>query len=194
MNTEQLKDFKKPPESYWLSSTQPLNYPALDGDIEVDILIIGGGLAGIACAYQLLGQGASLAILEGNTVLGGVTAHTTAKITSQHGLIYDKSKPPWEMSWLSNTPMPINGRHEIKKFQTSMIYNAITLNLPVFTRKTIENREGSQCNRSWHQASFVDSIPFNMPIKGAVRFDIGPVSSSEFGLGVVNVANRSSNI
>ena len=69
-----------------------LNYPALDGDIEVDILIIGGGLAGIACAYQLLGQGASLAILEGNTVLGGVTAHTTAKITSQHGLIYDKIK------------------------------------------------------------------------------------------------------
>ena len=46
MNTEQLKDFKKPPESYWLSSAAPeLSCPGRD--IEVDILIIGGGLAGL---------------------------------------------------------------------------------------------------------------------------------------------------
>lgn len=39
--------------SYWLSSTPITNYPTLTEDIDVDIAIVGGGLAGISCAYLL---------------------------------------------------------------------------------------------------------------------------------------------
>lgn len=193
MNTEQLKDFKKPPESYWLSSTQPLNYPALDGDIEVDILIIGGGLAGIACAYQLLGQGASLAILEGNTVLGGVTAHTTAKITSQHGLIYDKIKTTMgdELAqqyadanqWAIHEIKRISDKHDIQ-------CDYVTESAYIFTQEEKQlqkiEKEVNAAADLGIKASFVDSIPFNMPIKGAVRFDDqARFHPLKFGLGVV---------
>ena len=45
-----LKDL---PQSYWLASTPKTDYPTLDEDIDVDIVIVGGGLAGISCAYLL---------------------------------------------------------------------------------------------------------------------------------------------
>ena len=54
------------------------------------MLIIGGGLAGILCAYRLAQTGIDYILIEADTVANGVTRNTTAKITSQHGLIYNK--------------------------------------------------------------------------------------------------------
>ena len=54
------------------------------------MLIIGGGLAGILTAYMLEGEGIDYMLLEGDGICQKTTANTTAKITSQHGLIYDK--------------------------------------------------------------------------------------------------------
>ena len=62
----------------------------LSENISTDILIIGGGIAGILCAYELERRNADYMLVTGGTLCDGVTAHTTAKITAQHGLIYDK--------------------------------------------------------------------------------------------------------
>ncbi|NLY45013.1 MAG: FAD-dependent oxidoreductase [Tissierella sp.] len=82
--------FKNMPESYWLASTESTNYKELDEDIGVDIAIIGGGMVGILSAYQLEKQGFKIAIIEAENIVQSTTAHTTAKLTSQHGLIYQK--------------------------------------------------------------------------------------------------------
>ena len=82
--------FINPPRSYWIASTSVTDYPALDRDIKVDAAIIGGGIAGITTAFLLKREGLKVAIIEANHIIQGATAHTTAKITSQHGLIYDK--------------------------------------------------------------------------------------------------------
>lgn len=87
-----LDIFKKPPNSYWLASTGKTNYPTLNKDINVDIAIIGGGMAGILCGYKLQEEGFNIAILESGNIVESTTAHTTAKLTSQHNLIYDKIK------------------------------------------------------------------------------------------------------
>jgi glycine/D-amino acid oxidase-like deaminating enzyme/nitrite reductase/ring-hydroxylating ferredoxin subunit len=58
--------------------------------INTDVAVIGGGLAGILTAYLLQERGLSVVVLECNEVGSGMTKNTTAKITSQHGLIYDK--------------------------------------------------------------------------------------------------------
>lgn len=82
--------FKNMPKSYWLSSTESTNYPALNEDVDVDIAIVGGGMVGILSAYKLEKQGFKIAIIEAENIVQSTTAHTTAKLTSQHGLIYDK--------------------------------------------------------------------------------------------------------
>lgn len=84
--------FKDPPQSYWMASTPGTEYPALKENMEVDVAIVGGGFVGITCAYLLKKEGLKVAVLEADKILQGTTGHTTAKITSQHGLIYDKTK------------------------------------------------------------------------------------------------------
>lgn len=76
--------------SIWSSDTEIKQFPTLDKDIKTDVLIIGGGVAGILTAYELSKCGVDYILIEKNHILNGVTANTTAKITSQHGLIYHK--------------------------------------------------------------------------------------------------------
>lgn len=77
---------------YWITSTADTNYPILDTDIEVDVAIVGGGLVGIMSAYFLKDEGINIALIDAGKIAKGTTGHTTAKITSQHNLIYDKIK------------------------------------------------------------------------------------------------------
>ncbi|MFF2449739.1 FAD-dependent oxidoreductase [Neobacillus sp. NPDC058068] len=55
----------------------------------MDVAIIGAGIAGITSAYLLSKEGLKVASIEARNVLNGTTAHTTAKLTAQHILIYD---------------------------------------------------------------------------------------------------------
>jgi len=47
-------------------------------------------MAGLLCAHFLWRVGADCLLVEGGRVGGGVTKNTTAKITAQHGLLYQK--------------------------------------------------------------------------------------------------------
>jgi glycine/D-amino acid oxidase-like deaminating enzyme/nitrite reductase/ring-hydroxylating ferredoxin subunit len=77
--------------SYWLETApggEP--HPALDEDLDVDVAVIGAGIAGLSTARELARAGRSVAVLEAGRVAAGVTGHTTAKLTALHTLIYDK--------------------------------------------------------------------------------------------------------
>ena len=77
-------------QSLWAQDKMP-EYRSLPGDTQADIAIVGGGLCGLLCAYFLYRKGAdSIVLIDAGELCGGVTAGTTAKITSQHGLIYHK--------------------------------------------------------------------------------------------------------
>ena len=77
-------------ESIWTATSHLPHFPRLQGDISTDVLVIGGGMAGLLCAHQLQRAGVNCIVAEGGTIAGGITKNTTAKITSQHGLIYHK--------------------------------------------------------------------------------------------------------
>ena len=77
-------------ESIWHKTIQLPRFPQLDGDISTDVLIIGGGMAGLLCAYRLKKAGVDCVVAERKRIASGVTGDTTAKLTSQHGLIYSK--------------------------------------------------------------------------------------------------------
>ncbi|ATD54349.1 FAD-dependent oxidoreductase [Clostridium chauvoei] len=77
-------------KSIWSESCNFEKREALKGDIKTDILVIGAGIAGVLIAYMLKESGKDVIVIEGDEIAGGNTKNTTAKITSQHDLIYNK--------------------------------------------------------------------------------------------------------
>ena len=77
-------------QSLWERETMLSSFAPLSGDAKTDVLIVGGGLAGVLCAYFLQKAGVDYCLVEAGEVGAGVTGHTTAKITVQHGLVYHK--------------------------------------------------------------------------------------------------------
>lgn len=76
--------------SLWKATASLPEFPELVGDVRTDVLIIGGGIAGILTAYLLHEKGVRYVLVEKERICSGTTGNTTAKITFQHGLIYDK--------------------------------------------------------------------------------------------------------
>ena len=77
-------------DSIWSRTAKLPRFEPLRADLKTDVLVVGGGMAGLLCAYQLSQAGADCALVEADRLCGGATKNTTAKLTSQHGLIYHK--------------------------------------------------------------------------------------------------------
>ncbi|MFJ5774388.1 FAD-dependent oxidoreductase [Streptomyces sp. NPDC093094] len=79
------------PGSYWLE-TAPGGEPAPppSRDLAVDVAVVGGGMAGLSTAWELVRRGHEVAVLEAGRIAGGVTGRTTAKLTALHTLVYDR--------------------------------------------------------------------------------------------------------
>lgn len=76
-------------KSYWIDSVKnKKSYPQLNKDLNVDVCIIGGGLVGISTAYNLKNVNLKTIVLEKDKIGVSTSGHSTAKVTSQHGLIY----------------------------------------------------------------------------------------------------------
>lgn len=76
--------------SLWNETVTRPAFPTLESDTETDVLIIGGGIAGILTAYFLQQNDVPYVLVEKDRICGGTTGNTTAKITFQHGLCYHK--------------------------------------------------------------------------------------------------------
>lgn len=73
-------------ESLWRTGELP-KFPRLKEDRKTDVLIIGGGLPGLLCAFFLKNAGVDCILVEENRICSGITGNTTAKLTAQHGMI-----------------------------------------------------------------------------------------------------------
>ena len=76
--------------SLWSETATLPSFEQLNKNIKTDVLIIGGGITGILTAHYLQQAGINYVLVEADTICSGITKNTTAKITSQHGLIYHK--------------------------------------------------------------------------------------------------------
>ncbi|HBI6222925.1 TPA: FAD-dependent oxidoreductase [Clostridium perfringens] len=77
-------------KSVWSESCKFRKRDALNKDIKTDVLVIGAGIAGVLTAYMLKQKGREVVLIDAAEIASGNTKNTTAKITSQHDLIYSK--------------------------------------------------------------------------------------------------------
>ncbi|MBL8271647.1 NAD(P)/FAD-dependent oxidoreductase [Steroidobacter sp.] len=64
----------------WMNVSLP-EFPALERDIEVDVVVVGAGLTGITTAYLMTQEGVRVALIDRERVASADTAHTTAHLT-----------------------------------------------------------------------------------------------------------------
>ena len=76
--------------SLWKYQTTDIKSKRIQPGLHRDVIVIGAGMAGLLTAYYLQKNGLKVLILEAGTIASGQTESTTAKITSQHDLKYNK--------------------------------------------------------------------------------------------------------
>ena len=75
-------------KSLWEKQDSHRHWPQLKEDKTVQVLVIGGGMAGVLCAWKLQQAGKKVILVEAERVGGGITAKTTAVLTAQHDYLY----------------------------------------------------------------------------------------------------------
>ena len=159
-------------KSIW--SEEPLlRFPQLRSNIKTDVLIIGGGMAGLLCGYQLQKAGVSCVIAEANHIAGGITRNTTAKVTCQHGLCYSKLVSKFG-SGLAGLYLEANEQALLQlrtlakqidcnwKDQDNFVYSTTDL-------QKLE-QELSVLGHLGYPAELAENLPLPFPTVGAVKF------------------------
>lgn len=160
-------------ESIWKKDASLPEFPRLEGDLETDILVIGGGLAGLLCAWELSRAGVRCVLAEADRLCRGVTGNTTAKITSQHGLIYHKLLQTFgaekaALYYQANQAALERYRTLCRELdcefeeKDAFVYDT-------GNPKKLE-KELSALERIGAEADFAEKLPLPFPTAGAVRF------------------------
>jgi glycine/D-amino acid oxidase-like deaminating enzyme/nitrite reductase/ring-hydroxylating ferredoxin subunit len=165
--------------SFWIDTGPPQpSFPRLDGDVRADVAIIGGGIVGITTALLLKERGADVVLLDANRLACGVSGHTTAKVSSQHSMIYSRLRSRFgadgartyaeanEMAlrWIADRVE----REAIEcDFRRRSSYAYVT---SPSARSTAED-EAQAAREAGLAASLVDTTPLPYPVEAAVRVD-----------------------
>jgi glycine/D-amino acid oxidase-like deaminating enzyme/nitrite reductase/ring-hydroxylating ferredoxin subunit len=163
--------------SVWLDSGPPQHeHPALDGDRPADVAVLGGGIVGVTTALLLREAGADVVLLEANRVGHGVTGHTTAKVSSQHGLIYARLRSTFgaagaraygeaneaALAWIA-ARVEQDGIDCDFRRKPSFAY--------VTSKPEQAEQEAQAASDAGLPAHYADTTPLPYDVAGAVRFD-----------------------
>ena len=160
--------------SLWADTAKLPSFPRLEQDLKTDILIIGGGMAGLLCACALNRACADYALIEADSICSGVTRNTTAKITSQHGLIYDKLIREYdeETARLYYEANQAAISH-FRKLAADYPCRMETKSAFVYTTGDSEKleKELRALERIGAKARYWDSLPLSFDVTGAIEFE-----------------------
>lgn len=160
-------------QSLWEQTSRQTEFRRLEQDVKTEVLIIGGGMAGILCAYLLGQAGVPYILLEAETIGSGITKNTTAKITSQHGLIYDKLIREFGLDrarqYLSANEAALQKYRELCRDMDCGFEEKTAYVYSLNDRRKIE-REVAALEKLGHPAEFAEHLPLPFSVAGAIQY------------------------
>ncbi|MDF2523368.1 MAG: hypothetical protein K0R31_1009 [Clostridiales bacterium] len=150
--------------------------PPLQDNINVEVAVIGGGLAGILTAYFLQEHGMNVVVLECRETGSGITKNTTAKITSQHGLIYHKlmmykgEERTWEYA-RANQEAIEKYEEVINQLQIDCDYEVLPNYIYTLDNELRIKQEIEAARKVGLPAIFTRDTTLPFQVKAAVRFE-----------------------
>ncbi|MGM9521683.1 MAG: FAD-dependent oxidoreductase [Oscillospiraceae bacterium] len=160
-------------DTLWTDGTTQKSFPSLCGDADTDVLIIGGGMAGILCTYFLARAGVKCMLVEADKIGHGSTKGTTAVISAQHSTLYSQlidsfSRDVAKGYLEANLEAVKQFRSLSEKFdcdfeeRPSIIYST--------HNEQQMRREANAVNSLGFPAKFTKEVPLGLKAAGAVIF------------------------
>jgi glycine/D-amino acid oxidase-like deaminating enzyme/nitrite reductase/ring-hydroxylating ferredoxin subunit len=164
-----------PGGSVWVETgpDQP-ELPEIDGEVHADVAVLGGGIVGITTALLLAEAGVRVVLMEANQLARGVSGYTTAKVSSQHGMIYSQLRSRFgsggaaaygaaneaALDWIARR-VDSDGIDCDFRRRAAYAYGS---------RPQVED-EVRAAAEAGLPASLAESTPLPFPVEAAVRFD-----------------------
>ena len=161
--------------SIWSDTVKSNEFPTLNKNIKTKVLVIGGGITGILCAYELKKRNIDVVLVEQDTIGKGISKNTTAFITAQHELLYqDIVKNHGLQNAQTYLQLNLKALEEYKKlgeqfdidFQScsSIMFSSSAKNIILKEKETLDNLG--------YKTELIDNIPLkNIDIKLGIKFN-----------------------
>jgi glycine/D-amino acid oxidase-like deaminating enzyme/nitrite reductase/ring-hydroxylating ferredoxin subunit len=164
--------------SLWLDTAQPgTGRPPLEGERRVEVAVVGAGITGMTAALLLARAGRSVAVVDQSIVASGTTGHSTAKVTSQHGLSYALLRLMHGADAARTYGAAMEAAKErIAGFVEEGIdcgfrRRAAYLYASAGWQRPLIQREADAAAQAGLPSTFVEATPLPYEVQGAVRFD-----------------------
>lgn len=157
----------------WTEEVEMPTFPPLEGDRETDVLVIGGGMAGILCAYFLEKAGVDYLLVEGKRIGQGITKGTTAVLSAQHSTLYTDLIGTFGMEqarqYLKANLKAVDVFREMAETIPCDWEERPSILYSTEDKETME-REAKMVQSLGFGAEFQKECPVPVPVMGAVRF------------------------
>jgi len=155
-------------QSIWLNDNLDSNFSSLNNDIETEVLIIGGGIVGVLCAYELQSRNINYILVEKEKIGKKTSKDTTAFLTIHHETLYQdiikERGLAFAKQYLELNLLALRKYKELsKKYDfdyeeySSALFTSIDENIIIQEQKALE-----QLN---HSSTLVTDLPLDIDIK-----------------------------
>ncbi len=174
-------------ESLWQKTEDRVKYPGLKKDIETEVLVIGGGMAGVLCARKLQDAGKKVVLVEAQQIGAGITARTTAVLTAQHDYLYQDMETDFgEEMAEAYLHANLDAVEEFRRMSKDIPCDFENLPSVQYTANDPARleKEVQTLKRLGFSSEFTDKIPLSVLAVGAVIYpDMGQFHPLKFLLG-----------
>lgn len=169
---------EKTTTSLWETTTSSPRYGALQGDIRVDVAIIGAGITGLTAAVLLKERGKRVAVIEKGTVASGESGHTTAHLTEAVDARYSYIERKFSAEAARLVAQASRASIEqiasfVERFSINCRFRRVPGYLYTENRNKVAElkKEAAAASAAGVNARFVEEVPLPFPTRGAVLFE-----------------------